>query len=197
MRIHPEEELLESYALGRLSDDETATVEEHLIECDLCRDRLVELEDFVTAWKSAAESAPRPAKVLPFRVPRPVIWAPLAVAAALILGVFAYWSPNTRPVEPAVLMLQPLRGVEKGAQAQAQRPLVLTMEVPPQSVGPYEVEVVDIDGATLFSRTPQAGIEKLTVQTEGLAEGNYWVRLYQLQPSRELLQEFRLQLHDK
>lgn len=199
MITHPDEDLLESYALHTLEEEKASPVEEHLLECASCRERLVGLEEFITAFRSVAGELPKtPAKVLPFRVPRPVTWIPLSLAAALMLGIFSYWSPGTHSMDPAVLMLQPLRGVEAGTLGRAGQPLVLTMEVPAESAAPYEVEVVDIGGDHLFSQSPQTTDGKLTIHSPGLEAGNYWVRLYQVRPpSRELLHEFRLQLRDQ
>lgn len=49
MTEHPEEDLLEHYALGKLSGDELGRVEEHLLVCETCRDRLTELDADISA----------------------------------------------------------------------------------------------------------------------------------------------------
>lgn len=43
---HVTDEALEQYSLGRLSSSRTATLEEHLLVCQTCRDRLDRLEPF-------------------------------------------------------------------------------------------------------------------------------------------------------
>ena len=40
---HPDEDVLEEYALNRLSEEVTAPLEEHLLVCDLCQAKLLEL----------------------------------------------------------------------------------------------------------------------------------------------------------
>jgi len=67
---HFPDHLLENYAMGKLSDHESEPVEEHLLPCSLCQERLEELDDFVQAIKTAlAEPAhTSPAKIA-IRVP--------------------------------------------------------------------------------------------------------------------------------
>jgi anti-sigma factor ChrR (cupin superfamily) len=38
---HPSDGLLERYSMGRLTEAETAPLEEHLLICEECRNRLV------------------------------------------------------------------------------------------------------------------------------------------------------------
>jgi anti-sigma factor RsiW len=51
---HIAEDVLESYVMVRLSDAEIAAVEEHLLICQACRERLERLDDFVGSIRSAA-----------------------------------------------------------------------------------------------------------------------------------------------
>ena len=55
-RGHATEEALEQYALGRLSDADAAPVEEHLLVCSLCQDRLQVTDAFIRALRAAVES---------------------------------------------------------------------------------------------------------------------------------------------
>jgi anti-sigma factor RsiW len=50
---HLSEEILEKYAMEKLSDWESAPVEEHLLICQLCRSRLENLDEFVALMKLA------------------------------------------------------------------------------------------------------------------------------------------------
>jgi anti-sigma factor RsiW len=56
---HIDEELLESYALGRAPAPETGRIEEHLLVCEECRLRLTALDSFIPAIRSAARKARR------------------------------------------------------------------------------------------------------------------------------------------
>ena len=51
---HPSEESLEMYSMGSLPDSKTGPLEEHLLVCQLCRERLVATDEFVAAMRAAA-----------------------------------------------------------------------------------------------------------------------------------------------
>jgi anti-sigma factor RsiW len=51
---HIAEEILESYAMGAIPVDGTAVIEEHLLICPACCDRLAELDAFVSGMRGAA-----------------------------------------------------------------------------------------------------------------------------------------------
>lgn len=51
---HISDEMLEQYAMERILDPESEALEEHLLICPECRDRLQTMEEYVAAMKSAA-----------------------------------------------------------------------------------------------------------------------------------------------
>lgn len=53
--VHIPEDLLERYAMGMLSDSETGPLEEHLLVCHECQDRLRAVDEYVAAIRAAAE----------------------------------------------------------------------------------------------------------------------------------------------
>ena len=56
--------LLESYAMGQLSDQESELVEDHLLLCSECQDRILVLDDFIQVMKAAlAVPTSPPAKI--------------------------------------------------------------------------------------------------------------------------------------
>src|SRR5262245_16657093 len=55
-KAHPQEETLELYALGRLQDPELGQLEEHLLVCDRCQDRLDETTEYIKVMKEAARN---------------------------------------------------------------------------------------------------------------------------------------------
>ena len=55
---HIEEETLELYALGRLGEDEAAPVEEHLLVCHFCQDRLAATDEYIRTVRAAAHKLP-------------------------------------------------------------------------------------------------------------------------------------------
>ena len=50
---HSTDEVLEQYSLVWLSEEETARLEEHLLICADCRQRLEEIDEFVRAIRQA------------------------------------------------------------------------------------------------------------------------------------------------
>ena len=63
---HFSEQVLEDYALGMLSEENCAALEEHLLICPLCQDLLADADEYVQAAKAAAAllagTAPRLSK---------------------------------------------------------------------------------------------------------------------------------------
>jgi hypothetical protein len=51
--IHPDEEALESHVMGKARGAKLARIEEHLLVCAGCRERLAELDEFVGAIREA------------------------------------------------------------------------------------------------------------------------------------------------
>lgn len=52
--LHLRSETVEKYSFRRLTGDEEAQVEEHLLVCDKCRNRLDEFEAFVHAVRQGS-----------------------------------------------------------------------------------------------------------------------------------------------
>ena len=50
---HPDEEALESHVMGKARGAKRARIEEHLLVCSACQDRLAELDEFVGAIRDA------------------------------------------------------------------------------------------------------------------------------------------------
>jgi len=53
---HASEDVLEAYAMGRLSDQDSTPLEEHLLICLACQNRLEAVDEFVRVTKAAVES---------------------------------------------------------------------------------------------------------------------------------------------
>jgi hypothetical protein len=54
VECHPDEDALESHALGKVRGAKLARIEEHLLVCVDCQKRLAELDEFVGALREAA-----------------------------------------------------------------------------------------------------------------------------------------------
>lgn len=52
---HISDDDLELYAMDRLTEAEAAPVEEHLLVCEGCRERLAEWDEYVRAMRAAME----------------------------------------------------------------------------------------------------------------------------------------------
>lgn len=64
------DDLLESYAMGKLSGHEIEPVEEHLLLCPACQERCARLDDFIEVIKTAlAAMSPSPPETLTVRIP--------------------------------------------------------------------------------------------------------------------------------
>jgi predicted anti-sigma-YlaC factor YlaD len=63
---HIDEDVLECYALGRIQDEERlAPIEEHLLVCESCRDRLGEMDQYLAVMKSAMLASVEPSIIAP------------------------------------------------------------------------------------------------------------------------------------
>ena len=198
---HPSEETLELYAMRRLEEAEEARLEEHLLLCEECRERLQAADDYVRAMRTALaeleeernrQSEGGAAGWKPrVRLPK-LAWAG-ALAAAVAVTVLVRPPKGAEPA-PVEVQLAALRGepAQTRPAVTEGRPLTLRLdaggvETPP----PYEVRVVDADGEGRLTvvAAPEQGI--LTVMLpEGLPAGRYWVRIFPPGGAETPLREF-------
>jgi anti-sigma factor RsiW len=192
---HFSEEDLELYALGRASEELQEQVEEHLLICTACQEKVTTIDQFVAALRTAiahpeAQSKGLWARFMEFLTPQTAAWA-AAGAFAAILFVLA----------PAIIKLGPTHDVElaltRGAETAAApsgTSLRLSADVrdlPASSA--YTLEIVDAAGRLVWERSVAAQQGTLSVSSgRGLAPGVYWVRLYADPDKRSLLREFSL-----
>jgi len=54
---HRDEDFIETYVLGRLSQDQSASFEEHLLICPVCQAATAEAEVYVEAMQGALSEA--------------------------------------------------------------------------------------------------------------------------------------------
>ena len=185
---HPSEETLELYAMRRLEEAHEARVEEHLLLCQQCRERLQAADDYVQAMRAALaeleEERSRQGegsaegRELRLRLPK-LAWAG-ALAAALAVAVLVL-PPRGSETAPVELRLEALRGgaAATGPAAPEGRPLTLRLDVEGlEAPPPFEVRVVDAGGEARFAAAadPEGGILTVTLP-DGLPAGRYWVRI--------------------
>jgi hypothetical protein len=187
---HFEEEVLESYSRGTLSGKSLVRLEEHLLTCEACRQRLEQNDEYVLAMRTAlaaGHSTPQPAfNFLTFWRPALLFAAVLALAVVFVIRR----GPAPNGVEtPVAVSLQALRGPSVSAEAPAGRVLLLTPDVSGLRESPwFRLEIVGATGDSLWSgRVSQP---RFQTQAPALRTGDYFVRVYS--SSGELLREYGL-----
>ncbi len=199
---HISDQALEEYSRGAVRDAEAERLEEHLLICPGCQDRLAETDEFVKAMRDAAAK-------LQMESPSAIeehwrgawrwLWRPapvMAVSGAAVLLIAAViWNAGRYGGGPATVMLQAVRGdASASPHAPAGRPLVLKLDAKGlPAFASYRVEVVDSSGVALFERAVERQSGDIsTAVPERLKSGRYWVRLYEPNATGSLLREYGL-----
>jgi hypothetical protein len=197
---HAVDEVLESYAMGILAEPSLAELEEHLLICAHCRERLVDTDAYVKAMRSAAgglEQRDESRKLFWARASawitfRRMGWAMAIVA--LVLGGVALrllLSPSQSP-QPVSILLETSRGSEL-QRVPTGRPIDMSLDLRGLPAFPhYEMEMVDAAGSPMDQSAVAAQGQVHTRISKRLRPGTYFIRLYS--PSRELLREYGLQV---
>jgi hypothetical protein len=185
MKAHASDELLEQYSLGTLPEPQAEPLEEHLLVCEQCQDRLNQTDAFIAAIQAAARklrNEPNPGP------------APKRSSTVLLLLTARPWRfLNTASAAPVAVMLQSARG-PAGATAPAGRALILRIDLTElRPLDSYRLEIVDSRGDRVHEATvsPKNGDLIATVPAR-LVRGPHWVRLYT--PAGDLLREFGLRI---
>ena len=191
---HQSDDRLELYTLGRLSDSDVEQVEEHLILCESCRERTDEIGNFAHAMKEDLTAHPVAAQRewrqrFEWLQPRFAMGFAMAGAlAAVVLTLGIYWmGHNPRMASVASLQLTAMRG-EMPTVAMA-RELDLLLTDATASGGPFRLDVVDANGAGVWTGRPEAtsgGVGAKVMTT--LKPGSYFARLFSA--SGQLLHEY-------
>ena len=190
IHCHADAADLESYSMGTSSVEETARIEEHLLICEDCRNRLREGEDFLNSMQVAARQSRRDETTAERRGWKFPAWLPVLAACALVLIVVAIYA--VRPAAPAVAVsLTALRGSGAGSIAPAGRELTLQPDLTGlPDVPAYRLEIVDRTGRSVrLAALPRT---QAAVTVPGLGAGQYFVRLYP--PAGNLLREYGLEI---
>jgi hypothetical protein len=193
---HIEENLLDQYAQGTLSAELRPDLEEHLLVCSVCQNRLVEADELLILFREAAtledaSTTPRWLNAFAFRTS---FWSGSAAALTALLILLITGDSHPAKPPPAILLMQSLRGPDAGGAMSSARPLILVFDVAVQAnFADYEIDIVDAVGNEVLKRAAEVRGGRLAILVEKLARGSYWVRVYREQPSRELLAEYGLQ----
>lgn len=203
---HPDDDIWEEYAFGRVTPQQETKLEEHLLVCERCQKVLAGIEEYVRTMKFAmahfaehSSARPQRAKLYPFArrlansLPNARIIS--AVATACVALLLWFGSSKTAARSSVEVPLRSLRaGGEVLNQAPARHPLQLSVplaDVPPSTQ--YQFELVTAAGKRIWSgpAQPRDGVLAAHVP-KNLEAGSYWVRLYG--SSAELLVEYGLKL---
>lgn len=198
MTFHETDERLELYTLSRLPEADTASVEEHLLICDVCREKLDEIAEFALAMREALKTQPAAESAREWFGAGWFGWmkpqfAMAGAFAAVVLAVGIFWVAGSGRVAPvASLQLSAMRGSEVKS-AKAAKELDLSFINAP---GVSRVDVVDESGAGVWSGIPEPdntaahGTEAKIRRT--LSPGRYLARTYAA--SGQLLHEYEFRI---
>jgi hypothetical protein len=180
--LHPDEDVFEHYTFNRLSNEETADFEEHLLICEQCQSTLEKTSAYILMMKAAtaAYSVGHP-KTSAGRIR--LRWSAPAAAILLLTCLTALLSWRTPAGDAVPVELNAYRG--SASDAPPGQPLDLKIDLKDVRVAAgYRVEIVDAAGRRVWFGGTPARVSK------GLPAGIYWVRLST--DSGEWLREFGL-----
>jgi hypothetical protein len=200
--VHPTEDLLEEYSFGRVVEPELAPLEEHLLDCPLCQDRLLAVDEYTALMKAGMAAIERQREATPAAPRFAIPGAPVLCAAAVMLvlvGVAMGWRLQTSAAVASAssmtVKLTALRGGDGDVLARASFGRALDLrfdrtDLP--AVSAYRLEVVSSSGQRLWSGAAQIQPQSLSARVSArLAPGVYWVRLYS---GEKLRREFGLRV---
>lgn len=198
---HADDECLEKYSIGSLPETELSEVEEHLLVCARCQQRLEEVDAYARAMRRAAAQLRReeqsrgrlPAWISDLLARPRLVWGLGLAVLALVFLIGRHWMGPTAAGPPVAVLLQASRGGES-ERAPAGKPLAFTIDLAQlPSCASYRIEMVNSAGQPVWESRAEPRTGKIrAVTSQGFARGAYYVRLYS--PS-ELLREFGLEVH--
>ena len=176
--LHQTDEQLELYALGRLPEDGVAAVEEHLLVCSSCQEKLDDREAFALAMRQAIAGEPATAARRDWfgwlRQPT-LSWA--VGFTVLVVAAGLYWNSDSRSIPLlASLQLTAVRGEMPSTTEARETDLTLT-DAPPDAAL-LRVEVIDFAGKIVWNSTLSTRGRGRVRVMKRLAPGDYFVRLY-------------------
>ena len=198
---HIEEERLEAYAMNQAAGSELENIEEHLLFCETCQDRMQAAERYLLVMRSAAVRVrkeqnkpglwiwPRIRAML--HAPIPVYFGAAAMAALLLMVSLPV---REHPGPPVDVELQAVRGESSGT-ALAGHALRLRLDNQGVRYSPdWHIEIVDSEGARQWTGTGAWSDNVVTALVpKSFSPGTYYVRL--LKDSPDPAREYQLVVH--
>jgi hypothetical protein len=181
--FHGTEDQLEAYALGHLAASDRhllESLEEHLMICSACRNRLDEIEAFTSAMRhtfgaNSASAISRPRDLFAW-LPWPKVSIGLALLA-LIAIVVLFSRDQTRFIPVANLQLSAARG-EMAVAAPASQ-LDITLIGAPAEGQSFRSRIVNATGGTVWNGQASGVAGRLNVKAQQrFVPGDYFLRLY-------------------
>jgi putative zinc finger protein len=182
---HMKDDEIEQYSMREMSEAESASLEEHVLTCEDCRNRVVETEIFISAMCQAGN------QIRGASPGRPVwswVFAGASVAAVVLTATFLIRAPQPAGFQEAHLYA--MRGAAVGAKVTAGHPLLLVPDLTGLPAFPsYRLQLVDLAGKPLFTGAVTA--QDPVMKVDRIPPGIYFVRLSS--PAGELLREYGLE----
>jgi hypothetical protein len=188
-KTHLDDSQIDDYCLGKIPELELVELEEHLLTCESCQQRVTDGDAFVKSIQLAGARLP-----VDERKPQKAWTAsglvPVLAVVLVVVGVGTFLSVEQRSGPRIAVALEVTRGAGVLAQAPAGRSLLLNpgIEGLPQLPG-YRLEMVDRNGKRVFQRDFQSG---KGVEAPSQVSGIYFVRLYTIPGA--LLREYALEI---
>jgi hypothetical protein len=178
--------------MGASPLEATPFIEEHLLTCDSCRERLRETDAYLLAMRTSSEQIRRDEEAAKRREWRIPAWFPVMATVACGIVLVVATPRFIRSPGPAVAVsLTALRSGGAGNSAPAGRELTLRPDLTGLAEdSSYRLEIVDQTGQTV--RQGKLTRAQNGIQVRGLGAGLYFVRVYL--PAGELLREYGLRI---
>jgi hypothetical protein len=195
--LHIEDEVLERYSIGSLPEELAAEVEEHLLLCLMCQNRLLETDRFLMLLREAATrlSAQPSTERERWSSFRCGSWA---VAAGFLLAVLILLPPHHLLPQhhhdtpsPAVVWMQSLRGQDAATHVVFGEPSLLVFDLTVTAEPHYVVQIVDRVGNEVLRNRATIRTGRICLLVNSIRHGSYWVRVYR-EANSELVAEYGL-----
>ena len=198
---HPDESELEKYSMGCLPEGEVGSLEEHLLLCEQCRQRLQETDSYTASMRGAAAEFRNRQRLEPVK-PQRLRWAwlrllPAVAALAVLVVVLGWWSNSSDLAGPPfAISLEATRGTGDIPWAPADTWLLVRLDLAGLPDLPsYSLEMVDETGGTVWHGAAPARDARAEVRIPQTKAGTYFIRVYS--PAGELLREFGLKTRER
>ncbi len=191
---HGSDDQLELYALDRLSETEIIPLEEHLMVCEACREKLEQVAAFAFTVRDVLKQHPVPAAdAAPSWLDRlqstwsvfsPGNWRPqMALAGAfaavvLSVGVWQVSKTDGSMTLPAVASLQLTAMRGEMPSVPPARELELQLGDAPETGAPFRLELVSDTGSPVWTGQPAASQVLSARINKPVTAGVYFLRLY-------------------